>query len=214
MPTTSMQNQIHELAKTLPAPRKQNTACDACRARKVKCNRLPGQDKCQHCLSKNYPCTHYVQQATSEKKRTSTVARRPRNLSNSRYVPPIVVQGQSAQPMDEGQSPPSPSSSSSPGPSKLTSPNVTNGSAAPSPFPQSALPTTPVYKHGAYPPISHKTPTREILAYLFSPPEPTSDLASLGQPRIRSPYADWGEMANRLEDDDFRAEFVFSLYNI
>ena len=28
----SMQNQIHELAKTLPPPRKQNTACDACRS--------------------------------------------------------------------------------------------------------------------------------------------------------------------------------------
>ncbi|KAF9007666.1 hypothetical protein BDZ89DRAFT_1168462 [Hymenopellis radicata] len=36
-----MQNQMHELAKTLPPPRKQNTACDACRSRKVKCNRLP-----------------------------------------------------------------------------------------------------------------------------------------------------------------------------
>lgn len=27
----SVQNQIHELAKTLPPPRRQNTACDACR---------------------------------------------------------------------------------------------------------------------------------------------------------------------------------------
>ena len=26
-----MQNQMHELAKTLPPPRKQNIACDACR---------------------------------------------------------------------------------------------------------------------------------------------------------------------------------------
>ena len=58
-----MQNQIHVLAKTLPPPRKQNTACDACRSarflsicfdlvvqllcrsRKVKCHRLPGHDK-------------------------------------------------------------------------------------------------------------------------------------------------------------------------
>lgn len=31
LPTPSMQNQIHELAKTLPPPRKQNIACDACR---------------------------------------------------------------------------------------------------------------------------------------------------------------------------------------
>lgn len=45
LPTPTMQNQIHELAKTLPPPRKQNTACDACRARKVKCHRVPGQDK-------------------------------------------------------------------------------------------------------------------------------------------------------------------------
>ena len=32
LPTPSMQDQIHELAKTLPPPRKQNTACDACRS--------------------------------------------------------------------------------------------------------------------------------------------------------------------------------------
>lgn len=31
-PNQTMQNQIHELAKTLPPPRKQNTACDACRS--------------------------------------------------------------------------------------------------------------------------------------------------------------------------------------
>ena len=32
LPTPSFQDQIHELAKTLPPPRKQNTACDACRS--------------------------------------------------------------------------------------------------------------------------------------------------------------------------------------
>ena len=31
LPTPSMQSQMHELAKTLPPPRKQNIACDACR---------------------------------------------------------------------------------------------------------------------------------------------------------------------------------------
>ncbi|KAH9038222.1 hypothetical protein EDB85DRAFT_1934135 [Lactarius pseudohatsudake] len=31
LPSPSAQNQIHELAKTLPPPRKQNIACDACR---------------------------------------------------------------------------------------------------------------------------------------------------------------------------------------
>ena len=44
----TMQNQIHELAKTLPPPRKQNTACDACRSVSVStsvCRRpdLPSQ---------------------------------------------------------------------------------------------------------------------------------------------------------------------------
>ena len=72
LPSPSVQNQIHELAKTLPPPRKQNIACDACRCarisslviihsliphrlasrcrppyrqRKVKCHQLPGQPK-------------------------------------------------------------------------------------------------------------------------------------------------------------------------
>jgi hypothetical protein len=71
LPSPSVQNQIHELAKTLPLPRKQNIACDACRCaansyyplitliphylpslsrapnrqRKVKCHQLPGQPK-------------------------------------------------------------------------------------------------------------------------------------------------------------------------
>ncbi|KAF8133637.1 hypothetical protein EV363DRAFT_1397058 [Boletus edulis] len=90
LPNQLVQNQIHELAKTLPPPRKQNTACDACRSRKVKCNRLPGQEK--HCLSKNYPCTHYVQQATSEKKR-SAATRRPRGISTSSSHSPTGENG-------------------------------------------------------------------------------------------------------------------------
>ena len=74
LPSPSLQNQIHELAKTLPPPRKQNIACDACRyahpsslhpillfiahhrlaiytrtapdrQRKVKCHQVPGQLK-------------------------------------------------------------------------------------------------------------------------------------------------------------------------
>ncbi|KAL1743631.1 hypothetical protein HDZ31DRAFT_74770 [Schizophyllum fasciatum] len=49
--------------------RKQNTACDACRARKVKCNRTPGSDRCVHCAQKNLDCTHFQQQATQHKKR-------------------------------------------------------------------------------------------------------------------------------------------------
>jgi len=156
LPSPSVQNQIHELAKTLPPPRKQNIACDACRCaiiyllkssmfhhfmlpthrqRKVKCHQLPGQPKvCLRLLflsvcktnhsrpipsarySAPLPCLtnsltlsysalygqklsmhvrsprlfsprrridvrlfrHHAQQATSEKKRTSTISRRPR----------------------------------------------------------------------------------------------------------------------------------------
>lgn len=166
LPNQFMQNHIHELAKSLPvpppAPRKQNTACDACRSvdrlmfrpffflmhvvrsRKVRCNRIPGQDKVlhttppfilqssthclwasysvrlvltslpslipwlawQHCTSKNYPCTsvatwatltfivltlrrpcrHFVQQATSEKKRMTVNRRRNLSSAGSRWV--------------------------------------------------------------------------------------------------------------------------------
>ncbi|KAI0301161.1 hypothetical protein B0F90DRAFT_1911917 [Multifurca ochricompacta] len=88
LPSPSVQNQIHELAKTLPPPRKQNIACDACRQRKVKCHQLPGQSKCQHCMVKNYPCTHHAQQATSEKKRISTVSRRPRAYTTNAQQSP------------------------------------------------------------------------------------------------------------------------------
>ncbi|KAI0322423.1 hypothetical protein OF83DRAFT_804844 [Amylostereum chailletii] len=81
LPTPAMQDQIHELAKSLPPPRKQNIACDACRQRKVKCHQVPGQLKCQHCTAKNYPCTHHAQLATTEKKRLSSATRRPRSYS-------------------------------------------------------------------------------------------------------------------------------------
>ncbi|KAJ7600995.1 hypothetical protein C8J56DRAFT_911818 [Mycena floridula] len=186
LPTPSMQNQIHELAKTLPPPRKQNTACDACRSRKVKCHRLPGQDKCQHCLSKNYPCTHYVQQATSEKKRHSTVARRPRNISSA--------------------SPSSPS----PGHNIAKIPSPTAESIPTSPHIQQSVPLT--VKHGFYPPITLETPTRDVLAYLFSPPDNVHDPVPFG--RVASPYAAWGELASQLEDEQFRAEFALDLVEV
>lgn len=65
LPGHSQQNYMHELAKTLPPPRRQNVACDACRSvhpslhssvyraqsmpltrsRKVRCTQLQGSDK-------------------------------------------------------------------------------------------------------------------------------------------------------------------------
>ncbi|KAN0062278.1 hypothetical protein ACQY0O_005459 [Thecaphora frezii] len=58
------------------ASRKQNSACDACRSRKVRCNREPGEEKCLHCKAKGIDCTTlYVQWATSSAKRPSKRAR-------------------------------------------------------------------------------------------------------------------------------------------
>ncbi|KAJ9476768.1 Zn(2)-C6 fungal-type domain-containing protein [Pseudozyma hubeiensis] len=63
-------------ATVLMASRKQNSACDACRSRKVRCNRDPGEAKCNHCKAKNIDCTTlYVQWATSSAKRPT---KRPR----------------------------------------------------------------------------------------------------------------------------------------
>ncbi|KAK0244380.1 hypothetical protein EDD85DRAFT_807791 [Armillaria nabsnona] len=178
LPSPSMQNQIHELAKTLPPPRKQNTACDACRARKVKCHRLPGQEK--HCVSKNYPCTHFVQQATSEKKRTSAPGRRKLSSANS--------------------SPPSPN------PFKNGSPSIENGSPG-------HMPLSSTYRYSFYPPVTMSSSTREVLAYLFSPPEIGNDPTSFTQIRV-SPYFLWGEQASKLEEEAFRVEFALDLVEV
>ncbi|KAJ7230101.1 hypothetical protein GGX14DRAFT_409971 [Mycena pura] len=62
---------------TLPPPRKQNVVCDACRSRK-------------HCLSKNYPCTYYVQQVTREKK-LNTFSLKPKDLSSASTIQPEHV---------------------------------------------------------------------------------------------------------------------------
>lgn len=44
-PGDQMQSQMFDAASNFPAPRRQNTACDACRSRKVKCHQTPGADK-------------------------------------------------------------------------------------------------------------------------------------------------------------------------
>ncbi|KAI1794863.1 hypothetical protein LXA43DRAFT_994625 [Ganoderma leucocontextum] len=187
----SMQNQIHELAKTLPPPRKQNTACDACRARKVKCNQLPGQDKCQHCLSKNYPCTHFIQQATSEKKRNAATAKRPRTLSTS---------SGSGQP-----------SSSRLGPVE----HMVSGTSHPYQPPGSQLPM----HAGPFPrahPIIQDMETRDLLAYIFSPPEPASAHLNGSRPPAQSAaaYNEWGALGYRLAEDNFRIEFALDLVEV
>ncbi|KAL4081081.1 hypothetical protein J3A83DRAFT_4204554 [Scleroderma citrinum] len=186
LPSQTVQNQIHELAKSLPPPRKQNTACDACRARKVKCCRLPGQDKvCQHCLSKNYPCTHYVQQATSEKKRSGTT-RRARGLSTSSSLSPSSP-GHS--PVENGIFPWSRSSW-----------GISWGSR--------------VSSHAAH---LFRTSTPNLLFHLFAPPDNgnADSIFSFAPHKSRSSsYAPWGEMAGRLEDETFRAEFALDLVEV
>ncbi|KAL1950745.1 hypothetical protein VTO73DRAFT_5869 [Trametes versicolor] len=196
----TMQNQIHELAKTLPPPRKQNTACDACRARKVKCNQVPGQDKCQHCLSKNYPCTHLIQQATTEKKRNAAAAKRPRTLSAS---------SSSSQP-----------SSSRPGPAEHMAASALPGTAHAYQAPGSNFP-----QQGQFPPahvITIDTQTRDLLTFIFSPPDPspgngfTNGLAHIRISGSPSPsaYADWGALAHRLNEENFRIEFALDLVEV
>ncbi|KAH9851544.1 hypothetical protein C2E23DRAFT_829650 [Lenzites betulinus] len=196
----SMQNQIHELAKTLPPPRKQNTACDACRARKVKCNQLPGQDKCQHCLSKNYPCTHLIQQATTEKKRNAAAAKRPRTLSASSSI---------SQP-----------STSRIGPAEHMAAAAHPGTA------HGYQPTASHFPQQGQFPLPHSittdTQTRDLLTYIFSPPDASllsgqanggTSIRISGSPSP-SAYGEWGPLAHRLNEESFRIEFALDLVEV
>ncbi|KAJ7784676.1 hypothetical protein B0H16DRAFT_1709374 [Mycena metata] len=192
LPTPSMQNQMHELAKTLPPPRKQNTACDACRSRKVKCNRLPGQEKAsilpspptQSSILTSDPAPKALplqklplHQATSEKKKSTTLSRRPRNLSST-----------SASPTTEN------GSSLSPAPQLPLAPNSISHPSIPL-----------LVQYGFYPHITLKTATREVLSYVFAPPDNASP---------QTPYAPWGELASQLESDAFKAEFALDLVEV
>ncbi|KAF9242578.1 hypothetical protein BU15DRAFT_72694 [Melanogaster broomeanus] len=197
LPGHLVQNQIHELVKTLPPPRKQNTACDACRSRKVKCNRLPGQDKCQHCLSKNYPCTHFVQQATSEKKRTAA-ARRPRGISTSSRL----LDGHRLSPTDLNRS----RSSHSP-----------VGETGLPPWTKSTFGAPLHSRFGAFPNVTLQSSTPSLIYHLFAPPEtgPSDSLFPFGSIKSRSSaYSAWGEMATKLEDETFRIQFAIDLVEV
>jgi len=216
LPNSSVQNQGQDYAKSLPPPRKQNTACDACRTRKVKCNRFPGQDKCQHCLSKNYPCTNYVQQATSEKKRNASTSRRSRNLSIGLPKYAVTLLDSAGHPsavLGRFASPPS-LISSSPTPPATPSSFMENGRAASAPLNKHTFPLE--VRIGFHPPITLATPTRDVLAYIFAPPENPNDLIPFHLPagRARSPYDCWGEEASQLETDSFKAEFSLDLVEV
>ncbi|KAI0926733.1 hypothetical protein AcV5_007442 [Taiwanofungus camphoratus] len=182
-----MQNQFHELAKTLPPPRKQNTACDHCRHRKVKCNQLPGQDK--YCASKHLQCTHRIQHATTLKKRNAAAAKRPRALSSAN---PNATAGSSRISVATEHH-------ASPGPASSIYP-----------IPTSYGPSQGVYSH--YYHITMQTPTRDIIAYLFLPPHPPS--TDVYPPASANPYADWGDMATQLATESSRINLAIDLIEV
>lgn len=76
----------------LMASRKQNSACDACRSRKVRCNRDLGEARCNHCKAKNIDCTTlYVEWATSS-------AKRPTKRSRSSLQAPLEAKRAALEP--------------------------------------------------------------------------------------------------------------------
>lgn len=112
----------------------------------------------------------------------------------------------------------------------VSSPITDNGVQNTSPYVMPSGPTLPlVVKYGFYPPITLDTPTRDVLSYLFAPPEDGSRfdrfplLLSATEPertiisdpnlfnpgRPKSPYAAWGDQALKLEDDVFKSEYVY-----
>ncbi|KIO24240.1 hypothetical protein M407DRAFT_26355 [Tulasnella calospora MUT 4182] len=204
-----LQSQMYDAATNFPAPRKQNIACDACRSRKVRCHQVPGQDKCSHCQAKNYPCTHYVQQATQERKRTAS--------------------GTSSRNKTRGNS----------GGSSLDSTTSTNasGSATPSPGPSSALALSFSPPPSLGSPVSgHPNATIALLRWIFSPTFQTSLPEHVGGApyqasravvlaagraatesfrNIRKPTEpDWGDVSKKLSDDAFLTEFAYDLIEV
>ncbi|KAI9465043.1 hypothetical protein BJY52DRAFT_1114446 [Lactarius psammicola] len=184
LPSPSVQNQIHELAKTLPPPRKQNIACDACRQRKVKCHQLPGQPKCQHCIVKNYPCTHHAQQATSERKRISTVNRRPRAYTTTN---------------------PQQRSSDVTSRTYLTSPSTPSPQSTPFRYPPATF-GPPVRRNTSF--------TDLLAYLLSPPDEINGLDGCPLPPYRLNPWKDWGELAYKLEDEHFRIEFALDLVEV
>jgi len=149
-----------------------------------------------------------VQQATSEKRR-GAASRRPRNLSNTgaRYNPV----GSEFSPDRRIRS----TSSTSPQPSpQILSSGDSGSSVSP---PPSGYPSSPyassqsLYQQSVCQPISFKVTTPQLLGQLFAPPESASN----GPLRVPSPpYSDWGDMAGKLQDEAFRAEFALDLVEV
>ena len=102
---------------------------------------------------------------------------------------------------------------------------IVNSPASPSIAIPHTLPL--MVRYGFFPPITISTPTREVLCFVFAPPDPSTSVflfffslfqiltcASSTNVRVfpdsyaKSPYDPWGEVASKLDDENFRAEYV------
>ncbi|KAG7088535.1 hypothetical protein E1B28_012518 [Marasmius oreades] len=69
-------------------------------------------------------------------------------------------------------------------------------------------------RYGLIPAITLNTPTRDVLSYLFSPPEHFIDPNPFSQHRNRPVYTQWGELAEKLADTEFRSEIAYDLVEV
>ncbi|KAG5648287.1 hypothetical protein DXG03_004857 [Asterophora parasitica] len=69
---------------------------------------------------------------------------------------------------------------------------------------------------GFYPNVTVSTPTRDLLSYIFAPPDNLNGQIPFGGAHGRkgSPYDAWGDQAYRLENDSFKAEFTLDLVEV
>ncbi|KAL5482795.1 hypothetical protein ACEPAI_9390 [Sanghuangporus weigelae] len=202
------QNHIHELAKTLPPPRRQNVACDACRTRKVRCTQLPGQDKvCSIQLIVYYvelSRSHIIVPALYIKELSLHTLRPAADASNAliwTFAINAHTLPSSGSSVASGSKSPPPGDDSSPS-SQGNKPYGTQYSLS-LPY---QLPNSRASPHVA---------TTQLLAYLFSPEGPTDPASFSASNRGRSPtYNEWGEMSKRLESEAFRIEFALDLVEV
>ncbi|KDQ20816.1 hypothetical protein BOTBODRAFT_26832 [Botryobasidium botryosum FD-172 SS1] len=193
------QDHAQQPGVAFPPPRKQNIACDACRTRKVKCNQLPGQDKCQHCTAKNYSCTYIAQRQTEQRRGQGQrrVTRPPSGIDPSPPIPNPVPPAPAQPSHALGLSPIAPAGSTS----------TASPSRSPGPRYQPA------------------NPLSQLLAYLFTPD--TSDLPSFvgtdsayriikadQRDLTATRRQDWGEVGRRLQEEAFRIEFALDLIEV
>ncbi|KAJ3568118.1 hypothetical protein NP233_g5927 [Leucocoprinus birnbaumii] len=82
-------------------------------------------------------------------------------------------------------------------------------------FASNSLPQPLFVRYGLHPGITLSTPTREVLKFVFAAPENTNEPTPYTSPTlIKSPYETWGELAHKLDDDKFKAEFALDLVEV